>query len=185
MLLTGNSILESIENGEISIEPFDKDFLGVNSYDVHLSPNLVIVSDECLDVYTQYNGTPIVIPPDGVVLYPGTLYLGVTMEFTSSPKYVPMLDGCSTLGRYGINIHQTAGFGDLGFSGHWTLEITVIKPTRVYPYMRIGQVSFEPVIGNTGVTYQELGRYNVKSSRNPAPKLALPERAVDPSIFGA
>ena len=184
MLLTGKAILEAVEQEDIIISPFDEQFLKVNSYDVHLSPNLVRVTDPVLDVRSEYNGDNFTLPESGEILEPGELYLGATMEFTHSTKYVPMLDGCSTLGRYGVNIHQTAGFGDLGFGGHWTLEITVIKPTRLYPHMRIGQVSFEPVTGEIDSTYQELGRYNVESCASPWPKLALPEKPTDPAVFG-
>jgi dCTP deaminase len=71
----------------------------------------------------------ITIPEEGLVLKPNTLYLGRTNEFTKTDRYVPMLEGRSSTGRLGLFIHVTAGFGDIGFAGYWTLE-NVLRPAR-------------------------------------------------------
>ena len=97
------------------------------------------------------------IPEDGFILYPGELYLGTTMERTFTEKYVPMISGRSSIGRLGIDIHKTAGFGDIGFDGKWTLEIVATVPVLVYPGMEICQIYFESPEGPTGIKYN--GRY--------------------------
>lgn len=97
------------------------------------------------------------IPENGFILYPGELYLGTTMERTFTEKYVPMISGRSSIGRLGIDIHKTAGFGDIGFDGKWTLEIVATIPVLVYPGMEICQIYFESPEGPTGIKYH--GRY--------------------------
>ena len=99
----------------------------------------------------------ITIPEDGYILMPGTLYLGETVEYTETTGYVPKIDGRSTTGRLGIVIHLTAGFGDNGFKGKWTLEITVTHPVIVYPNMEIGQLYFEEIQGDSSMKYD--GKY--------------------------
>ena len=91
------------------------------------------------------------------MLRPGRLYLGKTVEWTSSPGFVPMYEGRSSLGRLGVSSHITAGFGDIGFEGNWTLEISVVQPVRIYPGMRIGQLYWHKPVGEITSTYQ--GKY--------------------------
>ena len=97
------------------------------------------------------------IPETGYILRPGILYIGRTVERTSSEKFIPMLDGRSSGGRLGISIHICAGFGDIGFDGTWTLEITVVEPVIVYPYKEIAQVSYFKPYGSIDKLYR--GRY--------------------------
>lgn len=97
------------------------------------------------------------IPEDGYILVPGVLYLGETMEYTETYNLIPNIDGRSTTGRLGIEIHRTAGFGDVGFKGKWTLEITVTHPVIVYPGMEIGQIYYETVDGDSSIQYN--GKY--------------------------
>ena len=80
-------------------------------------------------------------------MQPGTLYLGVTAEYTETHAHVPFLEGKSSTGRLGIDIHATAGKGDVGFCNTWTLEISAIQPVRVYKNMPIGQLIYFTVDG--------------------------------------
>lgn len=108
--------------------------------------------------YKQANETiDIEIPEEGYVLRPGLLYLGETEEYTETYGLIPNIDGRSTMGRLGIEIHRTAGFGDNGFKGKWTLEITVTHPVIVYPGMEIGQIYYETIDGDSSMTYN--GKY--------------------------
>ena len=97
------------------------------------------------------------IPEEGYILIPGILYLGTTEEYTETYGFIPNIDGRSTTGRLGIEIHRTAGFGDNGFKGKWTLEITVTHPVIVYPGMEIGQLYYEEINGDTSMKYN--GKY--------------------------
>jgi dCTP deaminase len=153
-MLGGLEIARLVRMGDIVIDPFDPEQLNPNSYNVRLADELLTYAGTLLD--GQYALDPRrdnptdrhAIPPHGFRLMPGVLYLGRTVERTYSPKHVPRIDGRSSVGRLGISVHVTAGFGDVGFSGTWTLEITCVEPAIVYPGMRIAQVSFSPVIGD-------------------------------------
>lgn len=158
MVLTDGRILEEIEKESILIEPFRKDCLGSNSYDVHLGKYLAVYKDRVLDARKHNQIEEIVIPPEGVVLEPNTLYLGVTEEYTETHNHVPFLEGKSSIGRLGIHIHATAGKGDVGFCNTWTLEITVAQPVKVYTGMPIGQLIYFEINGDV------INPYNKKDS---------------------
>src|SRR6185437_9798731 len=128
MILSDSRILEEIEKGTIVIEPYDRKNLGSNSYDVHLGKTLAMYDNPTLDARVHNTISHFEIPAEGYVLLPGTLYLGVTAEYTETHEHVPFLEGKSSTGRLGIDIHATAGKGDVGFCGNWTLEISVKQP---------------------------------------------------------
>lgn len=147
MIFTDAKILESIESGDIKIEPYDRECLGTNSYDVHLSKHLAIYQDAVLDAKKHNEIDRVVIPEEGYVIQPGTLYLGVTQEYTETHNSVPFLEGKSSIGRLGIDIHATAGKGDVGFCNTWTLEISCVMPVRIYAGMPIGQLIYFAIDG--------------------------------------
>ena len=158
-------LLKSINAGEIVIEPFKRDCLGSNSYDVHLGDKLAIYTDSCLDA-KAYNPTcELIIPESGKILSPKELYLGVTQEYTETHVHIPFLEGKSSVGRLGIDIHATAGKGDIGYCNTWTLEISVKKEVRVYPRMPIGQLIYFVPKGEVLVSYKNkpTAKYNQKS----------------------
>ena len=147
MILSDKQILEEINRGSILIEPFDVECLGTNSYDVHLGKYLATYENEVLDAKSHNKIQTFEIPDEGYVLQPNTLYLGVTKEYTETLEHVPFLEGKSSVGRLGIDIHATAGKGDVGFCNTWTLEISVTQKVRVYHGMPIGQLIYFKVAG--------------------------------------
>lgn len=153
MILSDIQILQAIERGEIRIEPFRREALGSNSYDVHLGPYLRVYAQQVLDVRAPAPSAVLKIPPQGLYLVPGVLYLGATEEYTESHAYVPFLEGKSSVGRLGIQIHSTASKGDIGFCNHWTLEISVIQPVKIYAGMPIGQLIFFTLEGEVETPY--------------------------------
>lgn len=153
MILSDKRILEEIEKSTIKIEPFRRESLGTNSYDVHLSKHLATYKDAELDAKKHNTIHHFEIPEEGFVLQPGCLYLGVTQEYTETHTHVPFLEGKSSTGRLGIDIHATAGKGDVGFCGNWTLEISCKLPVRVYEGMPVGQLIYFPVEGEIEVKY--------------------------------
>jgi dCTP deaminase len=179
MVLTGSEIQRQMELGHIHISPFQFAHLGPNSFDVTLHPDLLVYDlkpGECLDMKRENPTRQLHIPETGMVLEPGNLYLGCSVETATSWKFVPMFEGRSSIGRLGINTHITAGFGDVGWGyipdeegklicqyPTWTLEIEVVHPIRVYPRVRIGQVYFMTPQGD--VTY-----YKGKYSKQRAPQ---------------
>jgi dCTP deaminase len=148
MILGDKDILKEIEKKTIVIEPFSPDNLGTNSYDVHLGKYLATYKDQILDAKKHNEIITFEIPDDGFILQPNTLYLGVTEEYTEIHAHVPFLEGKSSVGRLGIDIHATAGKGDVGFCNTWTLEISVSQPVKVYSGMPIGQLIFFTVSGD-------------------------------------
>lgn len=157
MILSDKRILEEIEGGNILIEPFDRKNLGSNSYDVHLGSWLATYNDRVLDARQHNEIRHFEIPAEGFILHPGTLYLGVTLEYTETHKHVPFLEGKSSTGRLGIDIHATAGKGDVGFCNTWTLEISCAQPVRIYAGMPIGQLIYFVVEGEITVPYSKKG----------------------------
>jgi dCTP deaminase len=153
MILTDRQILEAIEKEEIVIQPFDPQRLGTNSYDVCLSGSLAVYEDAVLDARLHNKVRHFEIGPDGYVLQADELYLGVTIEYTETHNYVPFLEGKSSVGRLGIDIHATAGKGDVGFCNTWTLEISCVRPVRIYAGMPIGQLIYFKIDGGINNPY--------------------------------
>lgn len=168
MILSDTSILQAIEKKDIVIEPYDRSCLGTNSYDVHLSKFLACYVDEVIDAKKHNQVEHFEINEQGIILYSGRTYLGSTVEYTETRQYVPFLEGKSSVGRLGIDIHATAGKGDVGFCNHWTLEISVSQAVRVYAGMPIGQLIYFKVEGEVEVDYlsKASAKYN---TRNPQP----------------
>lgn len=167
MILSDKRILAEIEQGTIIIEPFRRECLGTNSYDVHLGKYLATYKDRVLDAKKHNEIEHFEIPEGGYILQPNTLYLGVTLEYTETHKHVPFLEGKSSTGRLGIDIHATAGKGDVGFCNTWTLEISVAQPVKIYAGMPIGQLIYFDVQGDIEIFYNSKGnaKYNNKTTR--------------------
>jgi len=141
MILSDTRILEEIEKGTIKISPYTRECLGSNSYDVHLGKTLATYKEHQIDA-KKHN----------------------LIEYFEIP-HVPFLEGKSSTGRLGIDIHATAGKGDVGFCGNWTLEISVKQPVKVYKGMPIGQLIYFPVEGPIEVAYNQ--KKNSKYSNQP------------------
>ena len=165
MILTDKQIREEIEKGTIVLDPFRPECLGTNSYDVHLGKYLAVYKDRVLDARKHNQIEVFEIPEEGFVLEPSTLYLGVTDEYTETHAHVPFLEGKSSVGRLGIDIHATAGKGDVGFCNKWTLEISVKQAVRVYYGMPIGQLIYFKVEGGIENFYNKKAnaKYNERS----------------------
>lgn len=146
MLLSGREI-EKYMGKEIIIEPFDKKRINPNSYNLSLANELLVYDNTLLDMKQENTASKIIIPEDGLILEPGKLYLGRTNEFTKTDTFVPMLEGRSSIGRLGLFIHVTAGFGDVGFAGYWTLEIFCVQPIKIYPNVEICQIYYHTIQG--------------------------------------
>ena len=147
MILSGKEIERRL-GGDIVIEPFAKKQLNPNSYNLTLHNELLVYKNTELDMKTPNETELLVIPESGFLLEPGRLYLGRTVEFTKTDKLVPMLEGRSSTGRLGLFVHVTAGFGDVGFAGYWTLEMFCVQPIRIYPGVEICQIYYHDLLGD-------------------------------------
>ncbi|WP_315078545.1 dCTP deaminase [uncultured Clostridium sp.] len=146
MILSGKEILKHIGK-DIVIEPFNEERINPNSYNLTLFNELLVYKNDTLDMKIPNETEKLIIPEEGLLLEPGKLYLGRTNEFTQTNKYVPMLEGRSSTGRLGLFIHVTAGFGDIGFAGYWTLEIFCVQPIKIYPNTEICQIYYHNIDG--------------------------------------
>lgn len=149
MILTGKEIIRNANDGKIVITPFDLDCVNPNSYNLHLGDKIIKYDThgKYLDPASQI---PTVTHPklgDVWFLDPGELYLAQTAEYTETHDLVPMIEGRSSWGRLGLFIHVTAGFGDTGFKGHWTLELSAVRPLMLYPNVPICQIFYHTVQG--------------------------------------
>lgn len=188
MVLSGNQILREAEEGRITIDPFTPETrLNPNSYNLRLHSELLTYGSNCdhkdlakggreaIDIFRtnaviDMKHEPITqthtIAGDGMWLLPNRIYLGRTVEYTATDYYVPMIEGRSSIGRLGMNIHITAGFGDVGFAGHWTLEITVTQPLKVYAGIDVCQIYFHTVEDIGERRYR--GSYNNRAQIKPS-----------------
>ena len=146
MILSGPEIKAQLGKN-IIIEPFDESRLNPNSYTLTLHDELLVYEEVVLDMRRPNRTRRIKIPPEGLVLTPNQLYLGRTVERTETYNLVPMIEGRSSVGRLGLFVHVTAGFGDVGFRGYWTLEMFAIQPVRIYPGVAICQIFYHDIRG--------------------------------------
>jgi len=147
MILSGKEIKNKLGH-DIIIEPYNEKQLNSNSYNLKLHNELLFYKNPLLDMKKHNDVEKIIIPPEGLILEPRKLFLGRTLEYTKTNKYVPMLEGRSSIGRLGLFIHITAGFGDVGFNGFWTLEISCIHPIKIYAEVEICQIFYHTIEGD-------------------------------------
>ena len=166
MMLSGKEIEKKL-GSEIIIEPFNRKQLNPNSYNLRLHNELLVYDEDILDMKKENKTKSIIIPEEGLVLEPGKLYLGRTIEYTETKNYVPMLEGRSSIGRLGLFIHVTAGFGDVGFKGYWTLEIFCVQPIRIYPSVEVCQIYYHGIDGE----YEEYSSGKYQSNKGIQPSL--------------
>ncbi len=146
MILSGERIKKELGK-DIVLEPFDESRLNPNSYNLSLHHEIMTYEEVVLDMRKVNRTKRIVIPESGMVLKPYQLYLGRTTERTETHNLVPMIEGRSSVGRLGLFVHVTAGFGDVGFCGYWTLEMFAVQPIRIYPNVPICQIFYHQVAG--------------------------------------
>lgn len=147
MILSGKEIRRLL-GSKITIDPFDERQLNPNSYNLRLHNELLVYESEILDMRAENRSERITIPEQGLLLKRNKLYLGRTMEYTATEGLVPMLEGRSSVGRLGLFIHVTAGFGDVGFRGYWTLEMFCVQPIKIYPAVEICQIFYHTLEGD-------------------------------------
>jgi len=146
MILSGHEIQNRLD-GDIVIDPFDERNLNPNSYNLTLHDEVMTYEEVVLDMRAANRVRRLSIPPEGLVLSPNQLYLGRTAERTETHNLVPMIEGRSSIGRLGLFVHVTAGFGDVGFCGYWTLEMFAVQPVRIYAGVPICQIFYHEITG--------------------------------------
>ena len=170
MILSGEMIRERLGD-DIVIDPFDPKHLNPNSYNLTLHDEVLIYEEVVLDMRKSNRVRRMSIPASGLVLNPNQLYLGRTIERTETHNLVPMIEGRSSIGRLGLFVHVTAGFGDVGFCGFWTLEMFAVQPVRIYPGVPICQIFYHQIIG----PIQEYASDKYQHNRDIQPSLLFKE----------
>lgn len=170
MILSGDEIQSELGRN-IKIDPFRSEQLNPNSYNLSLHNELLTYEDDVLDMRKANPTRRITIPDEGITLDAGKLYLGRTVEQTETHRFVPMIEGRSSIGRLGLFVHVTAGFGDVGFCGYWTLEMFAVQPIRIYPYVAICQIFYHDLRG----TYKEYSSSKYQNNHGIQPSLLYTE----------
>lgn len=165
MLLSGEEIKKNLGK-DIIIEPFRPSQLNPNSYNLRLSNELLVYDTDTLNMKAKNPVKHLTIPESGLLLEANKLYLGRTVEYTKTDRFVPMLEGRSSVGRLGLFIHVTAGFGDVGFAGYWTLEMFCIHPIVIYPNVEICQIYYHTILGD--YEKYESGKYQNNTGVQPS-----------------
>ena len=153
MILTGNEIYKNVKNGKIIIEPFSPEQINPNSYNYRLGDTLLFKKDDG-------NFEEIKLPEDGYVIEPHRTYLGCTYETLGSSSYSMSLIGRSSLGRLGLFLTVSANLVHIGSVHKWTLEIVSAKPFKLYPFMKIGQISFWCNFGEPNLYIDGYSKYS-------------------------
>lgn len=152
--------------------------IGPNSIDVSLANKVIVPTRITLDLDGNFKIIDPYEPEsyprcsiknlvkDPLTILPGEFILGCTQErfscagplnynsdngrsnFSLLNYWKQNYEGRSTLGRLGLMSHITAGYGDYGFSGYWTLELHNVSRFGIvlHPGMRIGQIVFTSVL---------------------------------------
>ena len=174
MVLSGQEIHRQLGEN-IVIDPFDEAKLNPNSYNLSLHDELMVYEEVVLDMRKANRVRRIAMGPEGFVLQPNQLYLGRTVERTETRNLVPMIEGRSSVGRLGLFVHVTAGFGDVGFCGYWTLEMFAIQPIHIYPGVPICQIFYHEISGS----FDEYASDKYQNNRDIQPSLLF--RELDPT----
>jgi len=181
MILSGHQIQAELGQN-IVIDPFDESKLNPNSYNLTLHDELMVYEEVVLDMCRPNRVRRLTIPPEGLVLPPNQLFLGRTVERTETHNLVPMIEGRSSVGRLGLFVHVTAGFGDVGFCGYWTLEMFAVQPVRIYPGVSICQIFYHDIRGR----FTEYASDKYQNNTDIQPSLLFKELAphseVDPQM---
>lgn len=170
MILSGKMIRAKLGN-DIVIEPFEPSHLNPNSYNLTLHDEILTYEEVVLDMGKPNRVRRLTIPEAGLVLNPNQLYLGRAVERTETHNLVPMIEGRSSVGRLGLFVHVTAGFGDVGFCGYWTLEMFAVQPVRIYPGVAICQIFYHEISGD----FQEYDSDKYQHNRDIQPSLLFRE----------
>ncbi len=152
MIFSDGTIRRMLAEGRLRIEPLEPEQIQPSTVDVRLGAHFrVFRNNHVTEVVDPYDAptdlTELVEVGDGqaFVLHPGEFVLATTVEWVALPAdVIASVDGKSSLGRWGILIHATAGIVDGGFEGQITLELSNVSPlpVKLWPGMRIGQLTF-------------------------------------------
>jgi dCTP deaminase len=184
-ILTGEAIKEAVDAGDIHITPYEEENVQPASIDLTLGSGVKTYAEIFPDIAGARPVMPGPLNPKsplvtyhysiqdyGFTIWPGVLYLMHTHERIHTNKFVSVLDGKSSIGRLGVVVHLTAGYGDPGFDGQYTLEVTCIHPVILYAGMKIAQMRFHLMHGELNTSYATKGHYVGGDAMGAIPSMA-------------
>ena len=135
-VLSDRSIRRLVEEGTITIDPWDPSLVQPASVDVRLGSSFRVFHNhrtaaiDLRDPPAALTEPHVIKDDEPFVIHPGEFCLGSTLEYIALPAdIVARIEGKSSLGRLGLIVHATAGFCDPGWRGTLTLELNNL--TRV------------------------------------------------------
>ncbi|HCD2061192.1 TPA: dCTP deaminase [Serratia marcescens] len=166
MILTGKSIEAFVRNGDIAISPFSTNHITTNSYDLTLGSRFIRYREEVMDPKKENSHDIIECGAEGIMLNKGDFVLAHSIEKLGSNKYVPIIHAKSSIARLGLFVHVTADLIDIGSFGCVTFQLHSTLPIRLFPGMKIGQVTFWKPLG-------DIIPYNGKYQGSEGPRVSL------------
>lgn len=164
-MLTGTEILSQMDLGNIIISPQDNIVINPNSVNLTLNKEIRYITDTIIDMAKDSNMDVIDIGKSGgLLLKPSEIYIARTNEWTETYGFVPCIDGRSSVGRKGINVHCSGGLGSIGYKGYWNLGIKPVEPIVVEEFMKICQIYYYTVDGQILKDYS--GPFQDKSEKD-------------------
>lgn len=179
-MLSDRDILDELRLGGIKIDPFDREQLGPNSYDVRLGEWIYranLLSELPIQTYPATRKIWVknaILVEDSLFLDAGETVLAHTEETVGTfGRIFATMAAKSTAGRSGIVVCKCAGFGDVGFHSRWTMELTNVGQRAIYIPVgaRIAQLAFDRTESPPIVPYQ--GRYQ---DADWSPEMMLPAK---------
>jgi dCTP deaminase len=150
-VLSDGTILRLVEEGRITIKPWNPEHVQPASVDLRLGDSFRVFHNHrttAIDLReppANLTEEVVVEQGDQFVIHPGEFVLGRTLEWVELPDdIVARIEGKSSLGRLGLIVHATAGFCDPGWKGTLTLELNNLTrvPIILHPGLLIAQLSF-------------------------------------------
>ena len=175
MILGTEEILRALDDGRIICDPAPQRVEGAH-IDVTLGEWTWIMTQPdgmgALDLRTEDAAQRFTLvnhlkDDDIGVWFPSRSFsLAHTLEYIGTAPgsgLVPILHTRSTLARWGLSVHLSAGWGDEGYASRWTLEIWNPHDCDVYVPVgaRVGCIVFQQVTG-AATAYQPGTRYNIQ-----------------------
>jgi dCTP deaminase len=147
-VLSDGTIRRLIEDGRITIDPWDPELVQPASVDLRLGDSFRVFHNhrtsaiDLRDPPANLTEEIVIEEDTAFVIHPGEFALGRTLEWVELPHdIVARIEGKSSIGRLGLIVHATAGFCDPGWKGTLTLDLTRV-PIKLYPGLPIAQLSF-------------------------------------------
>ena len=219
MALSDKRILQEMGQGNIVITPFKEENLSTASYDVTLGEYYFSEIQNTGGIYNPYNQqdvehvwgtepqrakpakeaffnktvnlTGITEDELVIVLSPGETILAHTEEYIGGRNHITtMMKARSSWGRNFIEVCKCAGWGDVGYTNRWTMEITNNSRYHHIP-MVVGRRIAQIIFFETGTIrqndYTQQGKYQTTTTledtmREWDPKSMLPKMYNDREI---